>query len=331
MTYPAKVLTVRPAGIGDEREYAQVIASIHPDETVDPEVLRARWTQEGRLPQNQGRFLVVEGTRTCGLAFWTRPADWAGGPVNVASVNVRMVPGRESALDFARILAEMEDAARASGADLARAVAREDEEFHPRELVACGYRVDRTSRSWVLDLGVQGGELVQARARAREAMSRSGIELRALHAPVDDSTWRDVYALTAETIPDIPSSFPEPIPSFDSWRSKMSEPGIFEERIWTAWSADTLVSFSYLLFPLAGDVWTGYTATRRSFRGRGIARAVKLETIGQAVELGIESINTNNDLENAAILHINSSLGYQASPGLVAFVKDLREPPTAPR
>jgi GNAT superfamily N-acetyltransferase len=324
-------MRLRPAGIGDEREYARVIATIHPDETVDPEVLRARWMQEAQRPLNQGRFLILDGKRTCGIAFWTRPADWAEGPVNVATVNVRMTPEGESATDFARILAEMEAAAKASGADLARAIAREDESFHPRELKACGYRVDRTSRSWVLDLVSRAGDLLRARARAREAMSRIGIEIRSLDTPVSEATWHDLYALTAITIPDIPSSFPEPIPSFDEWRSKMSEPGIHAGRIWTAWSDDSLAAFSYLLFPAAGDVWTGYTATRRRFRGLGLARAVKLETIGQAIELGINSINTNNDLENAAILRINSSLGYEASPGLVSFVKDLRSSAKAPR
>jgi GNAT superfamily N-acetyltransferase len=242
-----------------------------------------------------------------------------------------MAPGCESAPEFARILAEMEAAARASGADVVRAVAREDENFHPRELKACGYRVDRTSRSWVLDLGGLRGELIQARDRSREAMSRIGIELRTLGAPAPPPAWRELYAAVAETIPDIPSSFPEPIPPFDEWRTRMSEPGIHEERIWTAWSGNRLAAFSYLLFPPAGDVWTGYTATRREFRGRGLARAVKLETIGQAIELGIRSINTNNDLENAAILKINAGLGYEASPGLISFVKDLRgDSPAAP-
>ncbi len=324
-------MRLRPAGVGDERDYARVIASIHPDETVDPDVLRARWKQEAHRPQNQGRFLILDDRRTCGIAFWTRPADWAAGPVNVATVNVRMIPDEESATDFARILAEMEAAAKASGADLARAVAREDELFHPRELKACGYSVDRTSRSWALDLTSRAGELISARARAREAMSKIGIELRSLGTPVSEATRRDLYALAAETIPDIPSSFPESVPTFEEWRSKMSEPGVYEERIWTAWSDDTLAAFSYLLFPAAGDVWTGYTATRREFRGRGVARAVKLETIGQAIEIGINSINTNNDLENAAILRINSSLGYQAAPGLISFVKDLRDSATAPR
>ncbi len=317
-------MRLRPAGIGDEREYARVVASIHPDETVDPEVLRARWKQEAQRPQNQGRFLIRDGKRTCGIAFWARPADWTAGKVSVATVNVRMTPDGESTTDFARILAEMEATAKASGADFARAVAREDELFHPRELKACGYRVDRTSRSWVLDLTSRAGELIPARARAREAMSRIGIELRSLTTPVSEATWRELYVLTAETIPDIPSSFPESIPTFDEWRSKMSEPGVYEERIWTAWSDHTLAAFSYLLFPVAAEVWTGYTATRGKFRGRGLARAVKLETIGQAIEIGINSINTSNDLENAAILRINSSLGYQASPGLISFVKDLR-------
>ena len=62
---------------------------------------------------------------------------------------------------------------------------------------------------------------------------------------------------------------------------------------------------------------------RKQFRGLGIARAVKLESIGQAIELGKHSITTNNDLENAAILHINSTLGYQPLPGLVTYVKSL--------
>jgi predicted GNAT superfamily acetyltransferase len=95
------------------------------------------------------------------------------------------------------------------------------------------------------------------------------------------------------------------------------------DRVWTAWAEGELVGYSYLKYPDAGDVWTGYTATRKADRLRGVAHAVKLETIGQAVELGIASIRTTNDVENAAILHINEVLGFEPFPGLVTYLKPL--------
>ena len=317
------LLKLRPVRPGDEREYAGVITSIHGDEGVDPAVLQARWQREKRLPQNQGRYLILEGGQTCGYAFWTRPADWAAGPVKAANVNVRMIPSRQSAQDFAWILTQMETAAKSSGADVALAVAREEDDFHPGALAACGYRVDRLSRSWRLNLSDRTAELLLARSSARKDMARIGIEIRSLDDTADESIWRELYGLAAETIPDIPSTFSEAIPSFEIWLARMHEPGVFVDRIWTAWRDDSLVAYTYLVYRAAGDVSTAYTGTRKQFRGLGIARAVKLESIGQAIELGKHSITTNNDLENAAILHINSTLGYQPLPGLVTYVKSL--------
>jgi len=154
-------------------------------------------------------------------------------------------------------------------------------------------------------------------------MAQIGIEIRSLHHNAHESVWRELHRLTAETIPDVPSTFSEAIPSFEDWLAKLQEPGVFEDRIWIAWRDDTLVAYSYLVYPAVGDVSTGYTATQKQFRGLGIARAVKLESIGQAIELGRHSIITNNDLENAAILHINFTLGYQPLPGLIIYVKSL--------
>jgi hypothetical protein len=55
----------------------------------------------------------------------------------------------------------------------------------------------------------------------------------------------------------------------------------------------------------------------------GVARALKLETIGQAIALGVSSIRTGNDAENAPILHINETLGYRPMPSWIEFLKDL--------
>jgi GNAT superfamily N-acetyltransferase len=68
-------------------------------------------------------------------------------------------------------------------------------------------------------------------------------------------------------------------------------------------------------------VWTGFTCTHPDYRGRGIARAVKLQSLAQAIELGIPSVRTGNDSENAPMLHINETLGYDPLPGYISLVK----------
>ena len=79
---------------------------------------------------------------------------------------------------------------------------------------------------------------------------------------------------------------------------------------------------SYLKFPpVRGTVWTGYTCTHPDYRGRGIARAVKLQSLAQAAQLGVPVVCTDNDAENAPMLHINEMLGYVRRPGFVEHHK----------
>src|SRR5204862_442781 len=86
-------------------------------------------------------------------------------------------------------------------------------------LAACGYRVDRLSRSWRLNLSDRTAELLLARSSARKDMARIGIEIRSLDDTADESIWSELYGLAAETIPDIPSTFSEAIPSFRECRT----------------------------------------------------------------------------------------------------------------
>jgi GNAT superfamily N-acetyltransferase len=81
------------------------------------------------------------------------------------------------------------------------------------------------------------------------------------------------------------------------------------------------VALTYLKFPKRGTVWTGYTCTRADYRGRGIARAIKLQSLAQAVHLGVPFVCTDNDAENAPMLHINEALGYVRRPGFVEHHK----------
>jgi hypothetical protein len=324
MTYALPIAILKPVQPSDAEAYASVIRAIHADEVVDPDVLRARWEEESSHPKNQARYLIVDASSVVGLAFWARPGIWVDGEPRLANVNVRMTKGHESNEVFGWILRGMEDAARAAGADLARAVTREDEPFHRRELKQHGYDVDRISRTWQLDLAKCAHSLLEARAASRQVMHDRAVDITTANVAKGDDAWKQLYELTVATIPDIPTTVTEPLPSWDSWLSTMHGPDVHEERIWTAWREGRLAGYSYLTYPAAGDVWTGYTATNKLDRDLGIGRAVKLEAIGQAIELGITSIRTNNDLDNSAIIHINETLGYAALPGMITHLKSLK-------
>lgn len=65
------------------------------------------------------------------------------------------------------------------------------------------------------------------------------------------------------------------------------------------------------------------TGVDRPYRGRKIAQALKLLTIRYAKSRGFDSIVTNNDSQNAAMLAINRRLGYVARPGIYRLTKAL--------
>ena len=54
---------------------------------------------------------------------------------------------------------------------------------------------------------------------------------------------------------------------------------------------------------------------------RGVARALKIETVMQAIVLGVDRVRTDNDGENAPILHINESMGYKRLKDQIQLMK----------
>ena len=83
---------------------------------------------------------------------------------------------------------------------------------------------------------------------------------------------------------------------------------------------------------LAGDEVVGYakfhlssarpgvavhdlTGVKRSWRGRGIARALKAAQIAWAMREGYERLETANELRNAPIRKLNTEFGYRPIPG----------------
>ncbi len=153
-------------------------------------------------------------------------------------------------------------------------------------------------------------------AAARERMRTEGIEVTTIDQVADPQMWRKLHAMCEESMQDIPTTVPHAPESFDSFMTWMSSPGMHADRLWIAREGTAIVGMSVLEYPPGvGNVWTDFTGTSRSVRGRGIARALKCESVSQAITLGVQKVRTNNDGENKPILHLNEEMGYGRIPG----------------
>ncbi len=65
------------------------------------------------------------------------------------------------------------------------------------------------------------------------------------------------------------------------------------------------------------------TGTAREYRGRGIARALKVEALTRAKRKGLRAMGTTNDEPNRSMREINAKLGYQMLPAHVELEKPL--------
>jgi GNAT superfamily N-acetyltransferase len=212
---------------------------------------------------------------------------------------------------------------RAEGALTLMTDVRETDRWKIELVTSIGYREDRRYRLWELDLVDRRAQLLAWAEDAREKMGARGFEMRTL-AEVDDPTkYEQMWRGHIEAEGDVPTTLPITPPSLADYRDRLRRPGIYEDRIWVAMRDGEIVGTSYLEYPSGTHVGTAWTGTLRRVRGQGVARALKLETIAQAIALGVPRVRTGNDAANAPILHINEALGYRSIPGGILFLKDI--------
>ena len=70
------------------------------------------------------------------------------------------------------------------------------------------------------------------------------------------------------------------------------------------------------MYPSDKHAYNAFTGILREYRGRGLAQALKLQTLLLAKKEGMRYIRTHNDSKNAPMLAINRKLGYQPEPGI---------------
>ena len=316
-------LVCRPALLEDAELASDLITASYPELPEDP-VLKQYFWAHPRAQWRTARFIAELDGEPVALIGWTH-APWEQLPDRNSYVEVYLDRARLG-VDLAMSLYErVATDAQADGALVFETQLVEDEAEMIVALDRLGYERDRTEKVWELDLAKHGPRLIAEAHAARAKAQGSGIEMHALADWNDPDALRKLHALAELTRRDIPSSYPIPTQPYENFEERMNTPDRRRDRLWVASDAGDPVAFSFLRFPpVRGQVWTGYTCTHPDYRGRGLARGIKLQTLAQAAQLGIPSVLTDNDSENAPMLHINETLGYDSRRGFISFVKRVK-------
>jgi GNAT superfamily N-acetyltransferase len=318
-------LTLRPATLDDAPFVADMFTALWPTEPEDPVLTRYWWEH----PWDNGtyeRYVAALNGRAAAFVGVGHPS-WDQMPERYARLQGDLLPAFRSSERLGALLAFAEERARSAGALRVTKWAREQDRLQISVLGSRGYREERRERFWELDIRARRGALEAMAAASREHMRAQGIEVTTLDRVADPEKYRRLWQLSEEASQDTPRTVPwtpTPFAAFEAW---LRNPGVREDRAWVARIGDEIVGISLLTYPpVRGVVQTEWTGTARSVRGRGVARALKCETVMEATALGVDRIRTDNDSQNKPILHINESMGYQPRPEMVQFIKELAHP-----
>jgi len=312
-------LLFRPATLQDAALAADLMTAAYPALAADPVVTRYRW-EHLRAGWSAGRYIAqVEGRP---VAY----VDWLHGPPEQdpkrhCEVGVHLDRAALNTDLLVTLWRWVSDQAKAAGSLILEAYAVEDEPQMLEALHRVGYERDRLEKVWELDLASRGAALLAEAGEARQKAEAGGYRLLTVDSWLAPDKFQALHALDTRTRKDIPTTFPILPETFENFMERIGAPDRPHDRWWIAVRGDQPVAMSYLRFPpVRGCIWTGYTCCDPEHRGRGLARAVKLQSLAQAVKLGVPFVYTDNDSENAPMLHINQELGYRPRPGFAGHL-----------
>jgi mycothiol synthase len=132
---------------------------------------------------------------------------------------------------------------------------------------------------------------------------------------------RGMYEVGLEAGRDIPGLDGTSEPTFEEWRlTEVDRPSRRKDLSLVALAGDEVVGYASL--HVFGDPTTAHhslTAVARSWRGKGIATALKRAQINAARLAGIKRLMTESEERNAPMRRVNEKLGYTPIPGMVVL------------
>ncbi|HEY8655686.1 MAG TPA: hypothetical protein VIN34_02995 [Candidatus Limnocylindria bacterium] len=311
-----------PATLDDASYAADIFTENEPDDPADGLLIRHFWSNphQGSVAE---RYVVTaaDGERVGFAAHFHQ--DWAKLPTRYGQVNGVLRTAAKTVTLLDAVFAYVEERSRESETAIFVANAGDADVLRQEVLLARGYAEERRFKIWECDLRANAAMLRAALQDARRKMRGQDVRLVTFDRIEDPEKMRRFWELSETTTGDMPTTVPYVPEPFEVFvRGWMGRPGFREDRLWIALAADRMLGYSVLAYPpTRGLVWNNGTAVIREARGRGLARALKLESMVQAIDAGTPKIRTGNDSTNAPILHLNEVLGFGPVPGGIQFMR----------
>jgi GNAT superfamily N-acetyltransferase len=251
-------------------------------------------------------LLASENGRDVGTAIGI--GGWHS-PDGVARGEVRVVPGARGGGIGSALLHELSAWAAALGYG---------------ELMGPVKEVDGASLGWATRRG-----FAEVGRNSMLVLDLTAIEAPAVEPPdgIEIVTWAErpgveeaIYAVAREAYPDVPGEEDADMAPFDEWLSMdMQGAGDRPEATFLALADGEVVAYAKLALSLARPAVAMHdmTGVRRTWRGRGIARALKAAEIAWAKDAGYERLETQNEERNEPIRRLNERFGYVVTPGSI--------------
>ena len=316
-------LRLHPATMDDAAGVSDLESLRDPGSPSDPVLLRYWWKMGDEQHHSMRRVDARDGAVVAFIG--ASHEDWSSEDKKYGVVRAVLRYDVWSDDVYTGLAAVGEEWLRHEGATTAVTRVREDFAREINALQRAGYEENRRMRISELDLEAHRDEILRMRDECRAEMRRQGVEMRTVRDDPDPEKYRKLYAMITESERDIPTTVPWRTLTFPEWeRFWLGNPGIREEMFWIAREGDAIVGTSVLDCPVVrGHPWTAYTGTLRGVRGRGIARALKYESMGQAIEAGYTRVRTSNDADNPSIIRINDRMGYRVVSPVIELHRQL--------
>lgn len=148
----------------------------------------------------------------------------------------------------------------------------------------------------------------------------AGVELRPAAAFSDDP--RPLFELDALTTADEPGDVGVELTDYEHWLATTWNHPLFNAELTTVAVVDGVpAAFSAAQTDGAGRYGSGMTGTAPAFRGRGLAKLAKNDSLHRARAAGCTEAYTGNDTGNGPMLAINTWFGYEICATEVRYVR----------
>jgi GNAT superfamily N-acetyltransferase len=219
----------------------------------------------------------------------------------LAAGDVAVVPARRGQGVGSAVLAEVSKVARELGKDTIQGEVKQSDAESRAYLERRGFAAVGAEKAVVLELdGLEPPEVDPPQG------------VRIVSRAEEPDRLEEMYAVAVQADEDIPGS--TGASEFADWRShEIDKPTNPPELCFIALAGDEVVGYASLQVH-RHQTFHGLTATRRDWRRRGVASALKRAEIAAAKTAGIQRLLTESEERNEPMRRLNEKLGYVAAP-----------------